>query len=216
MSAMYKWTHLVHADLSEFNLLYWTPADGGGEGGDGRPMVHVIDLGQAVDTSHPLADEFLAADAANVTAFFRRKGVHVLPAEALIGLVKDRRIAPHPPSYGMRTGSTWGSVPAAGSGMPLLERMVAAEDTAMDATEGRINPVPTAVPDAVQAAAAAAEAAAVRVALASAGAAYAADAAGADVPEEAVDDDDVEWFDGERGPVVAAVDSWLTAHDGDE
>ena len=81
-----------------------------------RSRVHVIDLGQAVDTSHPNAPRFLAADAANVTAFFARRGVHVLPAASLVSLIEGgRALAPHPPAYAERTGA--GAAPSAGSGL---------------------------------------------------------------------------------------------------
>ncbi|MDD1707149.1 MAG: serine protein kinase RIO, partial [Methanoregulaceae archaeon] len=49
----------VHADLSEFNILY---AD--------RPFV--IDMGQAVTLDHPQAKAFLARDIGNVNRFFGR------------------------------------------------------------------------------------------------------------------------------------------------
>lgn len=38
-------------------------------------MCHVIDVGQAVDTGHPKAREFLRRDLFVVDSFFRRKGV---------------------------------------------------------------------------------------------------------------------------------------------
>lgn len=106
MRALYAWTHLVHADLSEYNLLYEPVSK----------RVHVIDVGQAVDVSHPLALEFLESDATNVTTFFQRKGVDVLPLEELLALVTDPLLVPHPPSSAHRTGSHAGTVPAAGSG----------------------------------------------------------------------------------------------------
>jgi len=71
---------MVHADLSEYNLLW-------DERGHGR--VWVIDVGQAVETSHPKTDEFLEKDAHNVTAFFEKKGVRCLPEPELIALVTD-------------------------------------------------------------------------------------------------------------------------------
>ena len=45
--AMYSKCKLVHADLSEYNILYW-----------GR-KIQVIDLGQAVEITHPSAADFL-------------------------------------------------------------------------------------------------------------------------------------------------------------
>lgn len=54
---------LVHADLSEYNMLFW----------DGH--VVVIDVGQAVPLEHTRASEWFHRDIANVARFFRRLGV---------------------------------------------------------------------------------------------------------------------------------------------
>lgn len=58
----YRNCKLVHADLSEYNLLYY------------RKKVIVIDVGQAVETSHPRAQEFLFRDCVNVCRFFEKIG----------------------------------------------------------------------------------------------------------------------------------------------
>jgi RIO kinase 1 len=58
---------LVHADLSEYNLLFW----------DGK--VVVIDVGQAVPLDHPRAQEWFKRDLANIVRFFRRLRVGVSP-----------------------------------------------------------------------------------------------------------------------------------------
>lgn len=140
MHALYNWCHLIHADLSEYNLLWVDTAPDAGPAGASSSSataggysayafpppiapastgrVHVIDLGQSVDASHPLADDFLRVDATHVTEFFRKKGAAVLPVDDLIAVVTDRSLAPHPPRrHGIRTGSRHGTVPAAGSGM---------------------------------------------------------------------------------------------------
>ncbi len=73
MSTMYERCSLVHADLSEFNMLY---LDGG---------VWFIDVGQAVDTSHPKALLFLARDCRAVCRFFSRQGLDDdMPKERLL------------------------------------------------------------------------------------------------------------------------------------
>jgi RIO kinase 1 len=70
MRAMYQRCRLVHADLSEYNMLWH-------EG-----HVVVIDVSQSVEHDHPRALEFLRMDAQNVTDFFRRAGVRtMLPRE---------------------------------------------------------------------------------------------------------------------------------------
>lgn len=60
---------LVHADLSEYNLLFW----------DGR--VVVIDVGQAVTREHSRAEEWFKRDCGNIARFFHRKGLTVTPAD---------------------------------------------------------------------------------------------------------------------------------------
>lgn len=57
MKKLYSEAELVHADLSEFNILY-----------SDRP--YVIDMGQAVTLDHPKARSFLARDIANVNRYF--------------------------------------------------------------------------------------------------------------------------------------------------
>src|SRR5438132_1195428 len=59
---------LVHADMSEYNLLWW----------DGR--VVVIDVGQAVPLDHLRAAEWFKRDVGNIARFFRRLRVDVTPA----------------------------------------------------------------------------------------------------------------------------------------
>ncbi len=51
---------LVHADLSEYNVLYH----------NGEP--HIIDVGQAVDTQHQRAREYLYNDCRHITDFFQK------------------------------------------------------------------------------------------------------------------------------------------------
>lgn len=66
LRAMRK-AELVHADLSEYNLLFW----------DGK--VVVIDVGQAVPLDHPRAAEWFRRDLVNISHFFRRLHVDVTP-----------------------------------------------------------------------------------------------------------------------------------------
>ena len=72
--------HLVHADLSEFNMLYH-------EG-----QIVVIDVSQSVEHDHPHALEFLRKDCTNVTDFFRKKGVSVMTMRELFDFVTDPSI----------------------------------------------------------------------------------------------------------------------------
>ncbi len=57
MKILYQDAGLVHADLSEFNILY-----------SDRP--YIIDMGQAVTLDHPRARAFLVRDIANVNRYF--------------------------------------------------------------------------------------------------------------------------------------------------
>ncbi|KAK8783704.1 hypothetical protein V5799_009935 [Amblyomma americanum] len=69
---LYDRCQLVHADLSEYNLLWH----------QGR--VVIIDVSQAVDRMHPHALEFLLRDCTNVSRFFQRQGLpDVLSAKEL-------------------------------------------------------------------------------------------------------------------------------------
>lgn len=61
---LYIEAHLVHADLSEYNILYY------------RNKPYIIDMGQSVTWKHPSADFFLERDLKNVFNFFRKKGVN--------------------------------------------------------------------------------------------------------------------------------------------
>ena len=66
MRTMYQTCRLVHADLSEYNILYH------------KNKLYIIDVSQSVEHDHPRSLEFLRMDIKNVSDFFRRKGVHTL------------------------------------------------------------------------------------------------------------------------------------------
>ena len=60
MRRLYNDARLIHADLSEYNILYM------------KGTCYVIDVGQAVVTSHPKAMIYLERDAVNITNFFKK------------------------------------------------------------------------------------------------------------------------------------------------
>lgn len=75
MRTMYQTCRLVHADLSEYNLLYH------------NDKLYMIDVSQSVEHDHPRSFEFLRMDIKNVTDFFRRKGVHTLPERTIFEFI---------------------------------------------------------------------------------------------------------------------------------
>uniref|UniRef100_A0A8C3KU41 Serine/threonine-protein kinase RIO1 n=1 Tax=Chrysolophus pictus TaxID=9089 RepID=A0A8C3KU41_CHRPC len=80
MRRMYQDARLVHADLSEFNMLYHS--------GD----VYIIDVSQAVEHDHPHALEFLRKDCANVNGFFQKRNVAVMTVRELFEFITDPSI----------------------------------------------------------------------------------------------------------------------------
>lgn len=81
MRIMYRTCKLVHADLSEYNLLYHAN------------KLWIIDVGQSVEHDHPRSLEFLRMDIKNVTAFFSRKGVKTLPEQNLFAFITSENRA---------------------------------------------------------------------------------------------------------------------------
>lgn len=66
MRILYQTCRLVHADLSEYNILYH----------EDRQVI--IDVSQAVEHDHPRSLEFLRMDVKNISDFFRSRNVEVL------------------------------------------------------------------------------------------------------------------------------------------
>lgn len=67
IKTLYDKCHLVHADLSEFNILYW------------QGTITIIDMSQSVLDVHPKARLYLARDIKNITTYFAKVGVQVYP-----------------------------------------------------------------------------------------------------------------------------------------
>ncbi|KAM9331634.1 serine/threonine-protein kinase RIO3 [Pholidichthys leucotaenia] len=63
MQQLYKECNLVHADLSEYNMLWH------------KGKVWLIDVSQSVEPTHPHGLEFLFRDCRNVSTFFQKRGV---------------------------------------------------------------------------------------------------------------------------------------------
>ena len=68
----YRDAHLVHGDLSEYNILVW----------DGEPIM--IDCGQAMTADHFNAKEFLMRDIGNINRFFRNRGADIIDPETIL------------------------------------------------------------------------------------------------------------------------------------
>ena len=62
MRELYMNCKLVHADLSEYNLLYYDR------------KLYMIDVSQSIEHDHPHALFFLRRDCLNVNIFFKKKG----------------------------------------------------------------------------------------------------------------------------------------------
>lgn len=75
MRVMYQICRLVHADLSEYNILYH------------KKRLYIIDVSQSVEHDHPRSLEFLRMDIKNVSDFFRRKGVDTLPERTVFQFI---------------------------------------------------------------------------------------------------------------------------------
>ncbi|HOL07685.1 MAG TPA: RIO1 family regulatory kinase/ATPase, partial [Methanomassiliicoccaceae archaeon] len=69
MRLTYQEAGLVHADLSEYNILYY------------RHKAFIIDVGQAVLVDHVNSKDFLYRDIDNINRFFRSRGVDVKDRE---------------------------------------------------------------------------------------------------------------------------------------
>ncbi|XP_028424811.1 serine/threonine-protein kinase RIO3-like [Perca flavescens] len=63
MQQLYQECNLVHADLSEYNMLWH------------KGKVWLIDVSQSIEPTHPHALEFLFRDCRNVSTFFQKRGV---------------------------------------------------------------------------------------------------------------------------------------------
>lgn len=78
MQKIYKVCKLVHADLSEYNILYH------------KEKLFIIDVSQSVEHDHPRSLEFLRMDIKNVSDFFRRKGINTLSEQTVFGFVTSQ------------------------------------------------------------------------------------------------------------------------------
>jgi len=81
MRRMYHECRLVHADLSEYNVLY------------SKSKIWFIDVSQSVEHDHPQALEFLRKDCQAISYFFNKKGIeNCVTTRDLFEFVTDTNI----------------------------------------------------------------------------------------------------------------------------
>lgn len=82
MRTMFHKCRLVHADLSEFNMVYQAGT------------VKIIDVSQSVEHDHPHALEFLRMDCTNVTDFFsKKKSVKTMSKMSLFNFIVKKDLS---------------------------------------------------------------------------------------------------------------------------
>ena len=82
MQKMFKECNLIHADLSEYNMLWH------------EEKLWFIDVSQSVEPTHPRALEFLVRDCSNVVTFFEKAGVPcVMSVEKLFKHVSGMEVS---------------------------------------------------------------------------------------------------------------------------
>jgi RIO kinase 1 len=80
MRILFQECRLIHADLSEYNLLYW------------QETLYMIDVSQSIEHDHPHALEFLRRDIINVNNYFDKQGVQILNIRKVFDFVVDLKI----------------------------------------------------------------------------------------------------------------------------
>merc|ERR1719369_321218 len=81
MVQLYNVCHLVHADLSEYNILWW------------EKECWFIDVSQAVEPIHPSGLQFLYRDCTNIYNFFSKHGVECPEACELFSSVSGLQLS---------------------------------------------------------------------------------------------------------------------------
>jgi len=82
MRRMFTRCKLVHADLSEYNILYNTQ----------KKRCYIIDVSQSVEHDHPNSLDFLRKDCTNIIDFFSKHGVQTITPRQLFDFITDTSI----------------------------------------------------------------------------------------------------------------------------
>jgi RIO kinase 1 len=75
LKKLYRKARLVHADLSEYNIMIW----------EDKPVL--FDVSQAVPLEHPMANKFLRRDLENLHRYFKKLNVDVLSVDEMQEMV---------------------------------------------------------------------------------------------------------------------------------
>jgi RIO kinase 1 len=76
---LYRKGGLVHADLSEYNIMMWK----------GKPVI--FDVAQSVLVKHPMADKFLRRDLENLHKYFKRKVSDIMSVDEMFERITSGR-----------------------------------------------------------------------------------------------------------------------------
>ena len=120
MRKMYRACRLVHADLSEYNILYH------------KSHLYLIDVSQSVEHDHPAAFDFLRSDIRNVEEYFEKRGCETLGLRGTFEFVTCERLVPA--EKGEEGG--WGDKGKEAAGLGL--GMVESDDVMEDAFEAML------------------------------------------------------------------------------
>jgi len=71
ITKLYNQSHLIHSDLSEYNVFK-----------NSKDLI-LFDFGSAIDISHPMSNDFLLRDLTNLCKFFSKRGITTLDAKTL-------------------------------------------------------------------------------------------------------------------------------------
>jgi len=83
VKTLYEKGKMVHADLSEFNIVMKGYAERECEGAEIEIEPVLIDMGQALLLNHPHADAFLRRDVRNIVTYFNKLGLNHSEAEIM-------------------------------------------------------------------------------------------------------------------------------------